>query len=72
MTTAPLSLQDIHHVRLTVTDLARSKDDLHTAATRLDEAGVEHGEVITFEDAGLAIPSFQDPDDINLELVAAL
>jgi len=49
-----------------------SRDDLVAAATALGEAGIEHGEVIDLEDAGLAILSFQDPDDINIELTAPL
>jgi glyoxylase I family protein len=31
-----------------------------------------HGEVRDLADAGIAILSFQDPDDINVELTAAL
>jgi len=34
--------------------------------------GVKHGEVKDQADAGIAILSFQDPDDINVELTAAL
>lgn len=45
---------------------------LKQALTNLDEAGIPHGELNVMEDAGLAILSFQDPDDINLELTAAL
>ena len=56
----------LDHVSLTV----GSRADLVAAAARLDAAGVEHGEVIDFPDSGLSILSLQDPDDINLELVA--
>ena len=49
-----------------------SRDDLEAARTSLAEAGIEHGEVIDLEDAGIAILSFQDPDDINVELTAPL
>jgi len=49
-----------------------SRDDLERAATALDGAGVTHGEVRDLTDAGIAILSFQDPDDINVELTAAL
>ena len=31
-----------------------------------------HGEIIDMAAAGLAILSFQDPDDINLELTAPI
>ena len=49
-----------------------SRDDLESARTSLDEAGIEHGEIIDLEDAGMAILSIQDPDDINIELTAPL
>ncbi|WP_052336931.1 VOC family protein [Nocardioides alkalitolerans] len=48
--------------------LVGSEDELHAAAGRLDEAGIEHGEV-THLDTGMVILSIQDPDDINIELV---
>lgn len=49
-----------------------SKDDLDSAAEALSAAGIAHGEVDVMEDAGIAILSFQDPDDINVELTAPL
>jgi glyoxylase I family protein len=49
-----------------------SRADLVRAAASLDGAGVEHGEIQDLTDAGIAILSFQDPDDINVELTAAL
>jgi glyoxylase I family protein len=49
-----------------------SRDDLVAAAEKLTEAGIEHGEVVDLEDAGMAILSVQDPDDINIELSAPL
>ena len=49
-----------------------SRADLESAATALGEAGIEHGEVTDLADAGIAILSFQDPDDINIELTAPL
>jgi catechol 2,3-dioxygenase-like lactoylglutathione lyase family enzyme len=49
-----------------------SRDDLEAARAALAEAGIEHGEIMDFEDAGMAILSFQDPDDINIELTAPL
>jgi glyoxylase I family protein len=49
-----------------------SPEDLQAAADRLDAAGVEHGEVTELTGFGIAILSVQDPDDINLELTAAL
>jgi glyoxylase I family protein len=58
----------LDHISLAVD----SVDDLHVAAGRLEELGVSHGDVIELADFGLAILSLQDPDDINLELVAEL
>ncbi|MGW5384144.1 VOC family protein [Nocardia sp. NPDC003963] len=49
-----------------------SKQDLFTAAERLDRAGVVHGEIIDMEQFGIAIMSFDDPDGIHLELTAPL
>ena len=49
-----------------------SRADLEAAAAALSGAGIEHGEVIDLTDAGIAILSFQDPDDINIELTAPL
>jgi glyoxylase I family protein len=49
-----------------------SRADLEQAARALDGAGVTHGEVRDLTGAGIAILSFQDPDDINVELTAAL
>ena len=49
-----------------------SREDLASAVSALDGAGIEHGEVIDLADAGIAILSFQDPDDINVELTAPL
>ncbi|MCY1694911.1 VOC family protein [Curtobacterium sp. SL109] len=53
-----------------VSFVVESVDELHQAATRLDAAGVEHGEVTELGEAGMTILSVQDPDDINLELAA--
>lgn len=49
-----------------------SRESLVQAASVLEEAGIEHGQVTDLDDAGLAILSFQDPDDINVELTAPL
>ena len=49
-----------------------SRADLDSAAAALSEAGIEHGEVTDLTEAGMAILSFQDPDDINVELTAQL
>lgn len=49
-----------------------SRADLESAAAALTDAGIEHGEINDLTDAGLAILSFQDPDDINVELTAPL
>lgn len=49
-----------------------SRADLEAAEKALDQAGVTHGAVTDLGDAGMAILSFQDPDDINVELTAPL
>ena len=49
-----------------------SRTDLERATAALGVAGIEHGEIIDLSDAGIAILSFQDPDDINIELTAPL
>lgn len=58
----------LDHVSFSV----ESRESLVQAAVALSEAGIEHGEVTDLDDAGLAILSFQDPDDINVELTAPL
>lgn len=49
-----------------------SRADLDHAAARLTQAGIQHGQIIDLADTGIAILSFQDPDDINIELTAPL
>lgn len=49
-----------------------SRDELVRAAEAMDGAGIEHGEINDMPDAGLAILSLQDPDDIDIELSAPL
>ena len=49
-----------------------SRNELVRVEAELAEAGIVHGEVTDLTDAGLAILSFQDPDDINIELTAPL
>jgi len=49
-----------------------SRDELVRAAEAMDGAGIAHGDIIDLTDAGQAILSFQDPDDINIELTAPL
>lgn len=58
----------LDHVGLAVD----SAEELHAAAARLEAAGVPHGEVTELDAAGMVILSVQDPDDINVELVAPL
>ena len=62
------STTGLDHVSFAV----ESPDDLDRAAVALKDAGIEHGEVIRLDDAGIAILSFQDPDNINVELTAPL
>lgn len=48
-----------------------TRGQLEDAAAALTREGIEHGEVLELP-SGIAILSFQDPDDINLELTAPL
>ncbi|MEO5853864.1 MAG: hypothetical protein ABIQ15_15260 [Nocardioides sp.] len=45
-----------------------SRDELERAAPALTGAGNARGEINDLPDAGMAILSFQHPDDINVEL----
>ena len=58
----------LDHVSFAVADRAA----LEAAQSALRDAGVTHGDVVDLTDAGIAILSFQDPDDINVELTAPL
>lgn len=58
----------LDHVSFTVADRAA----LEAAHAALQNAGIPHGEIVELTDAGIAILSFQDPDDVNLELTAPL
>ena len=58
----------LDHVSLQLASVA----ELRAAEQRLSEAGIEHGELKELTDFGMAIVSFQDPDDINLELAAPI
>jgi hypothetical protein len=49
-----------------------SLDELFSAAERLRQAGIEHGEVKELTNFNNAILSFSDPDGIHLELSAPL
>ncbi|MEU7634089.1 VOC family protein [Nocardia sp. NPDC049220] len=49
-----------------------SRDDLVAAASRLSEAGIEHGEITEMADFGIAILSFSDPDGIQLEFTSPM
>ncbi|RKR74864.1 VOC family protein [Frondihabitans australicus] len=55
-----------------VSFMVASVEDLHDAAARLEEAGIEHGKVTDLPAFGIAILPLQDPDDINLELATPL
>ncbi|GAC70221.1 VOC family protein [Gordonia soli] len=46
-----------------------SRSDLEAAAEALGHAGIPHGEITDLGEAGVIL-SFQDPDDINIELTA--
>lgn len=58
----------LDHVSLRVASL----EELKATADRLTAAGIDHGQVTELGDAGIAILSLQDPDNINLEFTAVL
>lgn len=58
----------LDHLSFTVA----SREELDTAAKRLDEHGIPHGDVRELTGFGIAILPFTDPDGIHLELTAAL
>ena len=58
----------LDHVSFAVTD----RSALEAAHQALSAAGIPHGDVIDLDEAGMAILSFQDPDDINIEVTAPL
>jgi glyoxylase I family protein len=49
-----------------------SRDELVRAKDRLDQHGVEHGDIKDLTPFGIAILSFHDPDGVNLEFTASL
>jgi glyoxylase I family protein len=61
-------LTGLDHVSFAVA----SRADLDAAVAALSDAGIQHGEIKDLPDNGMAILSFQDPDDINVELTAPL
>lgn len=56
----------LDHLSFTV----ESMDHLERAATRLDEAGIRHGDIAVMAEFGVAVLAFEDPDGIQLELTA--
>jgi hypothetical protein len=57
----PIVTGPVHHLRLTVSDVERSR-----------AFGVPHGEITDLGDVfGLYVLAFRDPDNIQLELTAA-
>jgi len=49
-----------------------NRAELNAAITRLDEAGVPHGEVRELTSFGICVLPFRDPDNIQLELTSPL
>jgi glyoxylase I family protein len=47
-----------------------ARSELESAKKALSNEGIPHGEIKDLDDAGIAILSIQDPDDINIELTA--
>jgi glyoxylase I family protein len=47
-----------------------SHQELEHAARLFDEHGVKHGTITRLPSFGIDVPSFEDPDGIELELTA--
>jgi len=64
----------IHHLRLTVTDVERSRRFYTSlrAVQLLDAAGVTHGEITSLPSFEIDVLSFEDPDGVQLELTAPM
>jgi catechol 2,3-dioxygenase-like lactoylglutathione lyase family enzyme len=58
----------LDHLSLSVASMA----DLTAAASLFDAKGVSHGEIKSLEPFGIAVLSFRDPDNIQVELTAPL
>jgi catechol 2,3-dioxygenase-like lactoylglutathione lyase family enzyme len=49
-----------------------SRDELEQAARLFDERGIPHGEIATLSSFGIHVLPFRDPDNIQIELTAAV
>lgn len=58
----------LDHVSFAVASRAALEHALET----LETAGIPHSQIVELTDEGIAVLSFRDPDDINLELTASL
>jgi glyoxylase I family protein len=59
-----IAVDGIHHLRLTVTDVQRSRE-FYTGLL-----GVSHGEITRLPSFGIDVLPFADPDGVQLELTA--
>lgn len=58
----------LDHISLNVASMA----DMEAALALLDEKGVPHGDILRLDAFGIAVLSFRDPDNIQVELTAPL
>jgi catechol 2,3-dioxygenase-like lactoylglutathione lyase family enzyme len=58
----------LDHLSLSVNSMA----EMQAAAATLDARGVEHGAINALDAFGIAVLVFRDPDNIQVELTAAL
>jgi catechol 2,3-dioxygenase-like lactoylglutathione lyase family enzyme len=65
---AHIAAGPVHHLRLTVTDIQRSRQ-FYTSLLD-DEQGVPHGTITRLPSFGIDVLPFEDPDGIQLELTA--
>jgi catechol 2,3-dioxygenase-like lactoylglutathione lyase family enzyme len=58
----------LDHLSFSVGSMA----EMEAAAALLDERGVSHGTINALDAFGIAVLAFRDPDNIQVELTAAL
>lgn len=58
----------LDHISLNVASMA----DMEAALVLLDANGVPHGDILRLDAFGIAVLSFRDPDNIQVELTAPL
>jgi catechol 2,3-dioxygenase-like lactoylglutathione lyase family enzyme len=61
-----------HGILFGLRPVADPGDTFESTRVGLEEAGVDHGEVVEMPEFGIAILSFSDPDGVHLELTSPI